>query len=237
MSEMPHLGCRNARVWCLTTNPHFPWTKCLHFRRQVLGFLSLRGVAKQFSQDSGLSRWRLPVGNVDQNTRFLHEQSKFSAKWGFRWAKSDAQLVTGHMTSLASPINHMLWEAVSGPYTHLPKKYMVKTSSLSLRDNGGYDSLKACNFFGHASCRVIGSDQRLSKNLEFWWVSDHDDMPGLGQPFYRSHSRWTKLTYGSKHMDYAIKAGPFRELKSGIYTSLFCPKQVWIPKMIRFFGL
>ena len=75
------------------------------------------------------------------------------------------------MTSLASPINHMLWEAVSGPYTHLPKKYMVKTSSLSLRDNGGYDSLKACNFFGHASCRgvmgVTNDSQRIGSFGEF----------------------------------------------------------------------
>lgn len=65
------------------------------------------------------------------------------------------------------------------------------------------------------------------------------DMSGLGQPFYRSHSRWTKLTYGSKHMDYAIKASPFkRELKSGIWASSFYQKEVGIPttEMIRFLG-
>ena len=43
---------------------------------------------------------------------------------------------------------------------------------------------------------------RKNTNVSTWWW-------GLHQPFYysQSHQKWTKLTYGTKKLDYAVKVG------------------------------
>ena len=84
---------------------------------------------------------------------------------------------------------------------------------------------------------ILRKSFRTNESQSIWWVLDPDmDMSGLGQPFYRSHSRWTKLTYGSKHMDYAIKANPFKREAEIRNLGFFVLPKNPTTEMIRFLG-
>ena len=101
-----HLRCRRCFIWDAEMQefdvslgtPTFHVKKCWKFQTASFGIASLRGVAKQFSQDSGLSRWRLPVGNVDQNTRFFcmnKIQCKVRVPLSQKWCPAGHQEIYG----------------------------------------------------------------------------------------------------------------------------------------------
>ena len=247
MSVVP-FGCKTLKS-LMSILPTF-FLLAFAFLAMFFGSRShLPGVAKQFSQDSGLSRWRFPVFFWVFACRSLSRwEYPVMPSWGWLlhklgpWRK-----------------HNILWEAVSRPNTHLPKKCgqnktlysetMVIIHPLRLAISwqktwhlGGIDSPRRIRKWPNSAWDFIPaldfiiSDQRISKYLVSFgsrhgfcqaWVNLSTGLTVDGRSWRMAPNTWTTPSRPVLKKEGVVK--------SGIWASLFCPKRRWEFLQLKWF--